>query len=138
MMTERPRILICGGHDYADRDAFNRTLDRIVEDRGWMTPPADDGNRLPAVMIVYGGTDRGVDALADEWVVVNWSEERRLPARWSVHGPETARRMIDDTQPHLVVAFPGAEADTVGRARAAGIEVIEVSALPADGEGVDR
>jgi len=131
-MTAPFRLLVCGGRDYADRDTLNRTLARICEERGWITPKSDDGNWLPAIVVVHGACPTGADAMADEWAVVNWCRQGRHRPDWKKHGRAAGpirNQEMADTRPDLGVSFPGGRgtADMVRRARAAGIEVVEVT-----------
>lgn len=41
-MGDRPRILICGGRDYADRDTFNRTM-ALIANRTGCAPRSGSG-----------------------------------------------------------------------------------------------
>ena len=142
-----PRILVCGGRNYGDlvslkhnkehplwakrEKEYNHiklTLYRIINERGWYY---DDEYKLPNVRIISGGA-RGVDTVAIDWAVVNWTDFKEYPADWKKYhkaaGPIRNQQMLDEEHPDLVVAFPGGEgtADMVRRAKAAGIEVIEV------------
>lgn len=126
------RVLVCGGRGYADRDNFTRQVDRICIDRGWITPKDECGNWLPTITVIHGGCPTGADSLADEYAVVNWLQFEEFKADWKKHGraagPIRNQRMIDEGKPDLVVAFPGGRgtADMVKRAKAAGVEVIEL------------
>lgn len=117
------RVLVCGGRDY-----------KIPEGRTNPVGEALDGLWLAhnrSVTIIEGGA-KGVDALAREWARKMSCPLETYFADWDEHGkaagPIRNQRMIDEGKPDLVVAFPGGRgtADMVRRARAAGIEVIEV------------
>jgi hypothetical protein len=112
------RVLVCGGRDYRDRVRVFEVLDRLHAERGFVT--------------VIHGMAPGADREAEIWAGVRHVELRRFSAQWGKHGkaagPIRNQRMIDDGHPDLVVAFPGGSgtADCVARARAAGIEVVEI------------
>lgn len=126
-----PRILVCGGRDFTDKDLLFRTLDRICHARDWTTPPNQHGNRLPMVDIVHGDA-RGADRLAAQWAAVNWCRCTAYPAQWNRNGraagPIRNQRMLHEEHPHLVVAFPGGRgtADMIKRAETAGVETIVI------------
>lgn len=132
------RVLVCGGREYgmvprgcpwdqrvsyarrASRQRFllTETLRVLCADRG--------------ITCVIHGAYKGADELADQWAAHRGIPVERFPADWKGRGrkagPERNQRMIDQGHPDLVVAFPGGDgtADMMRRARAAGIEVIEV------------
>lgn len=114
------RVLVCGGRDYADRDALFAAMDRL--DR-----------RRPVSVVIHGAAP-GADALAAEWARERGCVIVAYPADWArgrAAGPLRNQRMIDDGRPDGVVAFPGRRgtADMVRRALAAGLKVWR----PADG-----
>jgi hypothetical protein len=114
------KVLVCGGRDYSDTDQVVNTLDRL------------DAERLIHI-IIHGGA-RGADSEAAQWADLRQIQSWRFPADWKTHGkaagPIRNQQMIDDGNPDLVVAFPGGKGteDMKARARAAGVEVIEVEA----------
>lgn len=113
------KVLICGGRNYSDVLALFKQMDRIDRE-------------VRQISVVIHGNARGADTIAGRWAVARGKDCKFFPADWSKHGraagPIRNQRMIDEGKPDLVVAFPGGRgtADMVGRARAAGIEVIEV------------
>lgn len=123
------RVLVCGGRDFKDKKLMHRTLLWAVP---WVEPD-EYGNSLPDnVTIIHGGA-RGADHLAHEWAVAHWCGFVEFIADWSKHGPAAGpirnQRMIDEGKPDLVIAFPGGRgtADMVRRAKAAGLEVREIT-----------
>lgn len=117
------RVLVCGGRDFADRALMSRTL-----------APYRPKSALSASehIIIHGGAP-GADTLAGEWVEVFGGRQRIFPADWKVHGkaagPIRNQRMLDEGKPDLVIAFPGGRgtADMVRRAKAAGVQVLEIA-----------
>ncbi|WP_420839395.1 DUF2493 domain-containing protein [Bradyrhizobium oropedii] len=112
------RVLVCGGRDYSDREQLYRVLDA-----------AHLAN--PVVLLVHGGAS-GADDLAGRWarhVGVSW---KAYPAEWKSEGrsagPRRNQRMLDETKPHLVIAFPGGRgtADMISKAELAGVPVVRV------------
>ncbi len=128
------RVLVCGGRDFEDRDMVIRELEqRLCPD-----PDPDDMTTWlppPDLVIIHGGAS-GVDTFADEWAVVNWvptDPYEVTKEEWDrlgkAAGPLRNQQMLDEGKPDLVIAFPGGKgtADMVRKARAAGVEVIEIS-----------
>lgn len=117
------RVLVCGGRNFDDRGLMAKTLS-----------PFKPKNLLSDVsdfILIVGGAP-GADTLAEEWADCFGVRKRVFMANWKEHGkaagPIRNQLMIDQGKPDLVVAFPGGSgtADMVRRARAAGIEVMEV------------
>lgn len=116
------RVLVCGGREFADRGLLSGVMQSVV----WQQ------HGYPAVLI--HGDARGADRLAAEWASRHGVPVEPYPADWERDGrgagPIRNQRMLDEGMPDLVVAFPGGRgtADMVQRARAAGIEIIEIDA----------
>src|SRR5262245_16043033 len=112
------KVLVCGGRTYANRSMLNKVL-------------SDLHATQPFTLLIHGGA-KGADLLAMEWAVRNSVDSRSFPADWDTHGPAAGpirnSQMIAE-QPDLVVAFQGGRGtqDTVTKARAAGIEVHQIS-----------
>lgn len=112
------RILVCGGRDFADRDAMARALAPY---------------KTTATMIIHGGA-RGADTLAREWADVFGIPSMAFPVsqdHWDRYGkaagPMRNRRMIEYGQPQLVVALPGGRgtSDMISQAMKAGIPITQ-------------
>lgn len=122
------RVLVCGGRDYSDEPAVARALDFV-----------HFSNRGPIKALAHGKAT-GADTLADRWAHSNGVARYGFPADWKRHGkaagPERNARMLEKFAPNLVVAFPGGKgtADMTAKARAAGVEVIEIPTTPAPKE----
>lgn len=134
------RVLVCGGRNFgaipddcpweslrsyrerAERERFilRETLDTLLLDRG--------------IGVIIHGAARGADTLAGLWARRNLVAVLPFPADWKrdgkAAGPLRNARMLAEGNPDLVVAFPGGRgtADMVAKARAAGVEVMEVAA----------
>lgn len=112
------RVLVCGGRDYQDRERLFVVLD-------------EHHARQPITVLIEGGAD-GADRFASMWAFEHEIDSDTFFAKWKVHGraagPIRNQRMIDEGRPDVVIAFPGGRgtADMMKRARAAGVEVIEV------------
>ena len=111
-------VLICGGRDFDNADLVRRTMDRLRADR--------------RISYVVQGGSRGADALGQQWAFERGIPSMTFPADWNTHGkaagPIRNAEMLARSRPDLVVAFPGGRgtADMVGKARNAGVEVLEV------------
>jgi len=111
-------MLVCGGRDYADKERLHVVLNSCLHDWG-------------VIRVIAGGA-RGADSFAAQWAAAQEVECVVYPADWAnlgrAAGPIRNQQMLDEGRPTLVVAFPGGRgtADMVRRARAAGIEVVEI------------
>lgn len=109
------RVLVCGGRDYQDKDAFDYALTKL--------------NYYGDVTEICHGGAKGADALAGVWAA-QWNIPCKVyKADWTKHGksagPIRNQFMLDDFKPNVVIAFPGGSgtADMVRRARKAGVTV---------------
>lgn len=113
------RVLVCGGRDFSDTKLAYRTLDQMHRER--------------PISVIIEGDARGADRIAGYWARRNRIDSLKFPAGWKAHGkgagPMRNEQMLREGKPSLVVAFPGGRgtADMVRRAKAAGVEVIEVA-----------
>lgn len=118
------RVLVTGSRRWSDVQALEGALLAV-----W-----HDITQLGGDMVVVHGNARGADRLADAWARRNTIPVERHPADWSLGrraGPLRNQAMVN-LGAHLVLAFPAGAAtgtrDCMRRARAAGIEVVEVEA----------
>ena len=113
-----PRVLVCGGRNFEDELLLAVTMESIRETRG--------------ISMVIGGGSRGADTMAEEWAKSRAIECVVFDVDWvglgRAAGPIRNQQMFDEGKPNLVVAVPGGRvtADMARKARAAGVEVIEV------------
>lgn len=113
------KVLVCGGRDFNDGLLVYETLDRLHRERG-------------ITAIIEGGA-KGADTAAYSWAKIHGLHNQTYPADWTLHGraagPRRNATMLADGNPDLVLAFPGGRgtADMVRRARAAGVEVREIT-----------
>lgn len=120
-------ILVCGGRDYSDIDAWN-----------WLEHNAKDAiaERLHEacfeIAIVIHGDARGADQGGAEWGRSEHAKVIAYPANWKrdgkAAGPIRNQRMLIEGRPDVVIALPGGKgtAHMVSLAEAAGVPVIEV------------
>ena len=130
------RVLVCGGRDYHDRTKIMRVLDTIHNSAGG-----------PISHIIHGGA-RGADTLGGRWTWLHpvdsddpadlgrYTVEEVVfpvtPTEWAFRGKAAGflrnEKMLTESKPDLVVAFPGGKgtAHMVRLAEAAGVPVIEV------------
>ena len=87
------RVLVCGGRDFTDYGL----LCKILEEIG------------PTVIIAGGA--RGADTLAKIWARSNSIDYEEYRAEWEKYdkaaGPIRNKKMLEEGNPDLVVAFPG-------------------------------
>jgi predicted Rossmann-fold nucleotide-binding protein len=113
--TASKRVIVCGGRDYQDWHRVADTLRRLH-------------NSSPIGLLIHG-CDPGAATLAVKWALLAGVPTSGFDADFKSHGPAAERirnqRMIVESKPDLVVAFPGGEgtADLVSRAKAAGVPV---------------
>ena len=118
------RILVCGGRDYNERKTIFRQLDLLSYEHTRFILVCGYGH--------YPQELDGADYHAYCWAVENRFPCGNFPAAWGLRnkaaGPIRNSEMLKEMQPDLVVAFPGGRgtADMVKKARAAGVEVMEV------------
>lgn len=107
------KVLVTGGRDYNNYEKVNEVL-----------------NSLDIASVCQGGA-YGADHWAWKWCFAHNIPCKEYKADWSLGkkaGPLRNQHMLEDFKPDLVIAFPGGRgtADMVSRARAAGVEVLEV------------
>lgn len=112
------RVLVCGGRDFQDTHYLYKTLDTY--------------HKVNQIDVIIEGGARGADRIAGYWARKNKVDLLIYPAQWNLHGkgagPIRNQQMLDEGKPNVVIAFAGGKgtADMVKRAKAAGVEVIEV------------
>jgi YspA, cpYpsA-related SLOG family len=114
------RVLVCGGRAYTNRDELYVELDRLHAEYVFTT-------------IIAGGAS-GVDALVLEWAQARGIATQAFRAEWGTFGrtgragPLRNARILAESRPDIVVAFPGGRdtANMVNRAKAAGVWVVTV------------
>lgn len=142
------RVIVCGGRCYGevpqgtpleDLDRAKALADR---QRAHFTATMDRIHAERSIVHVAEGKANGADWLAYDWRCRNHIPGRRYQAEWArlgrAAGPDRNMRMLREelSEPPfypeaklVVIAFPGnaGTLDMVRRARAAGVEVIEVA-----------
>ena len=112
------KVLVCGGRDFQDEALLRATLDELHSSYRFK-------------LLITGGA-RGADALANAWAVHRGIKNIIYVADWVNHGPAAGpirnKRMLEGSQPDLVVAFPGGAGTThmIGIAEKAGVDVYRV------------
>ncbi|HVL62228.1 MAG TPA: DUF2493 domain-containing protein [Microbacterium sp.] len=114
-MADRNVVLVCGGRDYDNLVHVANVLDGLHR-------------HLPITLVVQGGAT-GADELARIWANRMGVECMTFAADWKAHGraagPIRNQKMLDETSPNYVIAFPGGRGtrDMTIRARANGYRV---------------
>lgn len=130
------KILVCGGRDYHNKDKIYSVLYDYAE----CTDEYPLGKNI--VTIIAGGA-KGADSIAADWAITTWNRLLEFPANWDLHGgsagPIRNKRMLEEGQPDLVLAFPGGRgtANMIAQARKAGVPVriIENENKKREGQG---
>lgn len=134
------RVLVCGGRKFG-RIPHDTPPERMEEERARaareqrmldvaLSPYQRD---LGAHTIIHGAAP-GADTLADRWAKRHGVPVQPFPANWKKHrkaaGPIRNAQMLAEGRPDIVIAMPGktGTADMVAKARAAGVQVVEVKA----------
>lgn len=116
------KVLVCGGRRFTNAPLLSSIMDALHAER--------------RISVLIHGDATGADHLAHNWAQCYGVSVRPFPARWRKDGsidlsagPRRNSQMLAEGKPDVVVAFPGGRgtADMVRRAKAAGIEVIEVT-----------
>jgi hypothetical protein len=113
------RVLVCGGRSFADIDLLNGVLDKLSANY--------------TIECIIEGDAPGADRMAGTWARSHGIPNFKFAADWKAFGraagPKRNSKMLE-LHPNLVIAFPGSRgtADMVGKAKNAGIEVVEISA----------
>lgn len=108
------RVIVCGGRDFADREAVYRALDRL--------------NSLRRIVELIEGGAPGADRMAADWAAERLVKLTEVRAEWDRYGPSAGpkrnRKMLE-LKPDGVVAFPGGRGtmDMIRAATEAGVPV---------------
>jgi YspA, cpYpsA-related SLOG family len=118
------RLLVCGGRNYMDTAFAFATLYAIHLE-------------TPIVLLIHGDCPTGTDQIADQWAlerrisIDRYRVNHALDGQWPGAGPRRNARMLRESKPGAVLAFPGGRgtADMCRRARAAGVPVWEAETV---------
>jgi hypothetical protein len=116
-MSDKVRLLVCGGRDFADKNAVRQAMNAAV-------------GHVKDVVVIHGAA-RGADRLAGEIAEAAGIPVLNFPADWATHGKRAGfirnQQMLDEGKPTLVLAMPGGTgtADMIRRSKAAGLKVIQ-------------
>ena len=108
------RVLVCGGREYTKRARVKEILDAI------------------SPKLIIHGNARGADKLAGEYGFLNKIPMEVYPADWDQHpkaaGPIRNRRMLNEGNPTMIVAFPGGDGtnDMVDLGRKAKVPITRI------------
>jgi hypothetical protein len=112
------RVLVCGGRDYADYETLSATL--------------ENGHARERISLIVHGGAKGADCLAGVWAFRRGVKCEVFPADWDkdgrAAGPIRNIRMLRESKPDIVLAFPGGKgtAHMISIARKAGVAVVEI------------
>ena len=112
------KVLVCGGRKFFDKVLFRTAMHTIHQD-------------TPIRLIIHGGAN-GADWLAKYWAASNGIASKEYKADGAGQGRSAGPRrnaiMLEESEPDIVVAFPGGKgtADMVKKAEAKNVKVILV------------
>lgn len=136
-------VLVCGGRNFGNVPSwckrFTPEYSRVSRDahRECLLLVQTLDALDPKPTLVIHGAASGADSHAAKWAKSVGVPDLPFKANWYPNGfgkldrsagPRRNQQMIDEGKPDLVVAFTGGNgtADMVAKARAAGVDVIEV------------
>ena len=109
------RVLVCGGRDYGKR--WDEHLSEFIIDSHllhnlYSVLKDIKDTRVPEghELVIVHGAARGADSMASTWAKTQHIKEMPFPADWSggrSGGIQRNIQMLEDSEPSLVVAFPG-------------------------------
>lgn len=111
------KVLVCGGRDFSDA--------------AWLSVVLIEANKMRKINTIVHGAARGADSIAGAWAQLNSITEEQYPADWKrdgkAAGPIRNIKMLAESKPDLVIAFPGGKgtAHMVKIAREKSIPVVE-------------
>jgi hypothetical protein len=121
------RVLVCGGRDYGK--TWDDVRSQVVVDSTavrtiYNTLSTIRSQHVPKdhTLVIVHGAARGTDSIANDWALEHGIKIMSFPADWSggkSAGIERNIQMLEESEPNLVVAFPGGRgtAHMVGLAR---------------------
>lgn len=113
------RVLVCGGRDFKDERKMYEIL--------------NTGKVVPYIDTVIHGGAAGADRMVHDWAFTYARKVEIYHAYWTREGKAAGvlrnQRMLENSKPDIVIAFPGGRgtADMVQRAKAGGYKVYEVT-----------
>ena len=126
------RVLVCGGRNFGLVEKEHDFIIRILETEFCPTPTEDTETWLPPRdLVIISGAAKGVDTIAIDWAVVNFTQCEEYPADWDKYGKAAGiirnKQMLEKGKPDLVIAFPGGKGthNMVELAKKEGIPVKE-------------
>ena len=97
-------ILVCGGREFGNRLDEEVFIYDALSHIFWEY-------EVPSDAIVIAGASRGADSVALDWAETNGYVIKKYPAEWNKYGkaagPIRNKRMLDENNIRLVIAFPG-------------------------------
>lgn len=109
------KVLVCGGRDFTDAHLLDNILFAF--------------NAKFVISELVHGAQRGADLLADDWARVSGVKRVPFVADWDRYGNRAGnirnQKMLQESKPDMVIAFPGntGTQDMISRALEAGVPV---------------
>ena len=143
------RVLVCGGRDFGvakpaapepllARRPYGAAKDdlKAIVERSLLERALSKVHRLRQIDTLIHGGAWGADNLAGRWAIARGIKVEIYPANWQQHGRRAGylrnKAMLEQSKPHVVVAFPGGRgtANMTKLALDAGITVWEPTKDP--------
>ncbi|MGP0016013.1 DUF2493 domain-containing protein [Pseudomonas sp.] len=112
------RVLICAGRYYLNAAMCRKVLEAYHQTR--------------KISVLIHGGNQFLGSEVEDWARENGTHLVRYPSNWQLYGKQAERRrnqfMLMDSEPDLVIAFPGGHdtEELVSRARAMGIGILSL------------
>lgn len=112
------RAVVFGGRDFTNEKLAFKALDMLHKKYKFTT--------------IIDGAARGADTLGYRWAKLRGVKTLRFAANWKKYGawagPLRNKRMIEDGQPEIGIAFPGGKgtANMKEQMKKAGIKILNV------------
>lgn len=125
------RVLVCGGRTFgvAPRNPTPEQVERALFEAAWLFRALDRLHARKPITLLIHGAAAGADTHAGAWAKRRGVQIDPYPADWTAYGKRAGRirnrKMLRESNPDLVVAFPGGTgtADMSEIAKAAGVQV---------------
>ena len=115
------RVLVCGGRKFGeDNEAEVALLNNVL-------------NSFFRIDLIINGAAKGADSLSTKWAREHRVPCLMYPALWDKHGKAGGhirnKKMLDQSEPDMVVAFPGGKgtANMIALASTKGVGVWDLS-----------
>ncbi|WP_248805026.1 DUF2493 domain-containing protein [Pseudomonas sp. MWU13-2100] len=113
------RVLICAGRYYLNAAMCRKALEAYHQTR--------------RISVLIHGGNQFLGSEVEDWARENGTHLVRYPSNWQLYGKQAERRrnqfMLTDSEPELVIAFPGGHdtEELLAQAKAMNIEIRSIN-----------